>query len=361
MRSSRASHASPAIEVRTELAGDRVRLAVSDNGGGFPEELMARIFEPYVTTKPRGTGLGLAIVKKIVDEHHGAVAIENRPSRRRLGERAAAARQGGLSHGARSWSSMTKSASASCCRRSSPTRATRCCSPRARRARAAARARAARPGAARHLDARHRRHHAAQGMGGERAAHHAGGDDVGPRHHRDRGRGHAHRRARFPGEADCAAAPARDGEARAAQPGDRGGAPSSRWRRSAARPALADAKKRLAQLAQSGAPLLLRGERGMRAGAVRAPARRAGRAVPRRAPSMLSQPPSELLGKAAGGILFIADLSRLGRAEQRNLEFLLRARREAPRTAGLVLAARRAHAWPRSATSIPSSRRASAS
>jgi nitrogen fixation/metabolism regulation signal transduction histidine kinase len=73
--------ASPAIEVRTELAGDRVRLAVSDNGGGFPEELMARVFEPYVTTKPRGTGLGLAMVKKIVDEHHGAVTIENRPSR----------------------------------------------------------------------------------------------------------------------------------------------------------------------------------------------------------------------------------------------------------------------------------------
>jgi nitrogen fixation/metabolism regulation signal transduction histidine kinase len=71
----------PTIEVRTELAGDRVRLAVSDNGNGFPEELMARIFEPYVSTKPRGTGLGLAIVKKIVDEHHGSIAIENRPSR----------------------------------------------------------------------------------------------------------------------------------------------------------------------------------------------------------------------------------------------------------------------------------------
>jgi nitrogen fixation/metabolism regulation signal transduction histidine kinase len=73
--------ADPSIEVRTELAGDKVRLAVSDNGSGFPEELMARIFEPYVTTKPRGMGLGLAIVKKIVDEHHGSVAIENRPSR----------------------------------------------------------------------------------------------------------------------------------------------------------------------------------------------------------------------------------------------------------------------------------------
>jgi len=69
----------PAVEVCTELAGDRVRLSVSDNGDGFPEQLMARVFEPYVTTKPRGTGLGLAIVKKIVDEHHGSIAIENRP------------------------------------------------------------------------------------------------------------------------------------------------------------------------------------------------------------------------------------------------------------------------------------------
>jgi nitrogen fixation/metabolism regulation signal transduction histidine kinase len=76
-RDERAS--APSIEVRTELAGDRVRLSVSDNGGGFPEELMARVFEPYVTTKPRGTGLGLAIVKKIVDEHRGEVVIENHP------------------------------------------------------------------------------------------------------------------------------------------------------------------------------------------------------------------------------------------------------------------------------------------
>jgi nitrogen fixation/metabolism regulation signal transduction histidine kinase len=68
-----------AIEVKTELAADGVRLVIADNGGGFPEELMARIFEPYVTTKARGTGLGLAIVKKIVDEHQGTIAIENRP------------------------------------------------------------------------------------------------------------------------------------------------------------------------------------------------------------------------------------------------------------------------------------------
>jgi nitrogen fixation/metabolism regulation signal transduction histidine kinase len=69
----------PIIEVHTEPAGELVCLRVFDNGDGFPEEMMARVFEPYVTTKPRGTGLGLAIVKKIVDEHHGTIAIENRP------------------------------------------------------------------------------------------------------------------------------------------------------------------------------------------------------------------------------------------------------------------------------------------
>jgi len=67
------------IEVRTARSGEQIELSVSDTGGGFPEALMSRIFEPYVTTKPRGTGLGLAIVKKIVDEHHGTIAIENLP------------------------------------------------------------------------------------------------------------------------------------------------------------------------------------------------------------------------------------------------------------------------------------------
>ncbi|MSQ53975.1 MAG: HAMP domain-containing protein [Betaproteobacteria bacterium] len=71
----------PRIEIRTEAAGPQVRMTVTDNGSGFPEEMLSRIFEPYVTSKQRGTGLGLAIVKKIVDEHHGAIAIENHPGR----------------------------------------------------------------------------------------------------------------------------------------------------------------------------------------------------------------------------------------------------------------------------------------
>jgi two-component system, NtrC family, nitrogen regulation response regulator NtrX len=87
-------------------------------------------------------------------------------------------------------------------------------------------------------------------------------------------------------------------------------------------PALADAKKRLVQLAQSSAPLLLRGERGMR------PELFARLLVAPTAPflagaELLNEPPSELLARAAGGIFFLPELSRLGRVEQRNAEFLL--------------------------------------
>ncbi len=72
-----AEHASPHVEVATSLGNDAVCLTITDNGAGFPEHLMARLFEPYATTKAKGTGLGLAIVKKIVEEHQGKIQIEN--------------------------------------------------------------------------------------------------------------------------------------------------------------------------------------------------------------------------------------------------------------------------------------------
>jgi len=55
-----------------------VRLSVADNGAGFAPKILARAFEPYVTSKSRGTGLGLAMVKKIIDEHGGRIDIQNR-------------------------------------------------------------------------------------------------------------------------------------------------------------------------------------------------------------------------------------------------------------------------------------------
>lgn len=59
-------------------ASGRVRLTVLDKGMGFPEHILKRAFEPYVTTKDKGTGLGLAVVKKIADEHGTRVEISNR-------------------------------------------------------------------------------------------------------------------------------------------------------------------------------------------------------------------------------------------------------------------------------------------
>ena len=66
------------ISTRWSESSGRVRLTVSDSGGGFPPAILQRAFEPYVTTKPRGTGLGLAVVKKIADEHGARIDLANR-------------------------------------------------------------------------------------------------------------------------------------------------------------------------------------------------------------------------------------------------------------------------------------------
>jgi len=65
------------IDVTTRCEGETVILCVDDNGPGFPESLMSRLFEPYATNKPKGTGLGLPIVKKIIEEHHGRIEARN--------------------------------------------------------------------------------------------------------------------------------------------------------------------------------------------------------------------------------------------------------------------------------------------
>jgi nitrogen fixation/metabolism regulation signal transduction histidine kinase len=74
--------AAPALEVATRLesGGDAAYAVVTvcDNGPGFQRELLGRVFDPYVTSKPKGTGLGLAIVKKIVEEHGGRIDADNR-------------------------------------------------------------------------------------------------------------------------------------------------------------------------------------------------------------------------------------------------------------------------------------------
>jgi len=81
------SNPSSPVEVKTELVPygehngkvqNAVRLTISDSGIGFPAKILARAFEPYVTTKSKGTGLGLAVVKKIIDDHSAKIEIRNR-------------------------------------------------------------------------------------------------------------------------------------------------------------------------------------------------------------------------------------------------------------------------------------------
>jgi hypothetical protein len=71
----------PQIEIRTRLESGELHLTMSDNGPGIPENLLGRVFEPYVTGKTKGTGLGLAIVKKIVEEHQGRIQVRNQDPR----------------------------------------------------------------------------------------------------------------------------------------------------------------------------------------------------------------------------------------------------------------------------------------
>ncbi len=65
------------VIIRTQVDNDDVTMIIADNGPGFPEHLMTRLFEPYATTKQKGTGLGLPVVKKIIEEHQGSIKVEN--------------------------------------------------------------------------------------------------------------------------------------------------------------------------------------------------------------------------------------------------------------------------------------------
>ncbi len=66
-----------------ELPGDSIMVAITDSGGGIPDEVKPRIFEPFFTTRPtgEGSGLGLEIVRRIVEAHRGKIAFDSTPGR----------------------------------------------------------------------------------------------------------------------------------------------------------------------------------------------------------------------------------------------------------------------------------------
>jgi signal transduction histidine kinase len=72
----------PVLKVATRDLGDRIEIAVRDNGTGIPTELKEQLFSPFFTTKPvgEGTGLGLSISHDIVVKRHaGSIEVESEP------------------------------------------------------------------------------------------------------------------------------------------------------------------------------------------------------------------------------------------------------------------------------------------
>jgi two-component system sensor histidine kinase HydH len=59
-------------------AANRARIEITDSGRGIAPEDIAKIFEPYYSTKETGTGLGLAIVKKAIDDHGGSITVSSK-------------------------------------------------------------------------------------------------------------------------------------------------------------------------------------------------------------------------------------------------------------------------------------------
>jgi two-component system, sporulation sensor kinase E len=65
--------------IRTGAESEWVHISFADTGGGMSQEAMARVFEPYFTTKQGGSGLGLMITQRIVRAHGGEVVLESDP------------------------------------------------------------------------------------------------------------------------------------------------------------------------------------------------------------------------------------------------------------------------------------------
>ncbi len=64
------------LSLLKEQEGSKIRVFISDNGCGIPEENRETIFEPFYTTKASGIGLGLPIARKIIEQHRGTIRVK---------------------------------------------------------------------------------------------------------------------------------------------------------------------------------------------------------------------------------------------------------------------------------------------
>jgi two-component system sensor histidine kinase FlrB len=69
------------LKIHLYQRGNSLRLCISDNGPGIDGVTLARLGEPFFTTKTTGTGLGLAVVKAVARAHQGELLLRSRPGR----------------------------------------------------------------------------------------------------------------------------------------------------------------------------------------------------------------------------------------------------------------------------------------
>lgn len=69
------------LKIHLFSRGAALRLSISDNGAGIDAATLARVGEPFFTTRATGTGLGLAVVNSVARAHSGALALRSRPGR----------------------------------------------------------------------------------------------------------------------------------------------------------------------------------------------------------------------------------------------------------------------------------------
>lgn len=67
------------LQIATEPEGEWLLVGVRDFGPGFPQEVLERLFQPFVSTRPDGLGLGLTIMREVCVLHGGDLKVENHP------------------------------------------------------------------------------------------------------------------------------------------------------------------------------------------------------------------------------------------------------------------------------------------
>ncbi len=74
----------PTVSVSTKKMADKIQIKITDNGGGIPQKIIDKIFQPFFTTKPtgQGTGLGLSLSYDIIKAHGGEIKVETKEGER---------------------------------------------------------------------------------------------------------------------------------------------------------------------------------------------------------------------------------------------------------------------------------------